>query len=219
MSNCASSRSAASSLSSGSGEEASAATFTVPNPSLGAGPSAGTEGDGCIPPTASSETASVVVERDGRDSPGGYTPGSGSGWRGRKPHKAAVYMHLEEASSNGDDNGAGVLTKGGHDELPRGKSGRCTGDRNGGSAGLTIEGADQAAYKDSGGAAKVSQKEERRLSPPWDDSTLGLLGLTQDELIDRVLQVTEQCSGYRGHLDSRPDQRRVDKLRSCRMKN
>lgn len=203
------------------GEEASAAaTVAISNASANsAGLSADAEddGSGASSPTPhcsssgdgggshGSKVASATVGAIGMDSSsaGDAVSGGGSGGDGgnSNPREATVLKHLEEANSKGDDDGARVLATTGQAGPPRSKSGCRDGDgdgdggvRDGRRAGLlTIEEADQAAYKDSAGAgaARTSHKEERRLSPPWDDSTLGLLGLTQDELIDRVLQVPE----------------------------
>lgn len=200
MSNYSSSRSASSSLSNAYGEELPAATVAVCSSGGGAGGAgaglpAAAEDDGSGSPTALKEAASVVAaEADGMDnsSAGDSVPGSSRG-DGSMRHGAAVPEHLEEASFKGDDHGAGVLATGGQDGLPRrSQGGRRSGDGDGGGAGLlTIEGADEAADKDAAGGARAGQKDERRVSPPWDDSTLCLLGLTRDELIDRVLQVIE----------------------------
>lgn len=212
MSNYSSSRSASSSFSDGNGEEASPATVVAVSNAAGGDasgdPSAGAEDDGFGSPTPSSTAANVTAEANGMDNaersaPGGSSAAGGSG-DGSRPHEASSPTHLEEASSDGENTGAGVLiVTGGQDELRRSESGRRNGEGGGGGgsgARLTIEGADEAADMDGAGAAKTSQKEARRLSPPWDDSTLGLLGLTQDKLIDRVLQVYRGWDRYLGHV-------------------
>lgn len=127
------------------------------------------------------------VERSARCSGGdGGDGGDGGGSAGaffsRPP---AVIGHRRERSSGDDgDNVAVVVT--GEEQAPPRTRGRCRSSY----SRFSFEEADEAAKENAKGA-RNSQEEERRMSPPWDDSTLGLLGLSPDELVDRVLRVSE----------------------------
>lgn len=70
--------------------------------------------------------------------------------------------------------------------------------------------------------ARKKEKEERRMSPPWDDSSLDLFDLTREELMERVVKVRRECVCVKkgpwdccGRVESRPtgqassEQRRV----------
>lgn len=117
---------------------------------------------------------------------GGGSDGGGSGGGFSRP--AAGSDRLEERSSGGDCDGVDVLVTGGEDSSPRREARRRTS--NSSMHRFSIEAADEVAEQNMKGT-RNTQKEERRMSPPWDDSTLGLLGLAPDELIDRVLRVRE----------------------------
>ncbi|CAM9420174.1 unnamed protein product, partial [Ectocarpus sp. 6 AP-2014] len=182
-SNSAFSRSASCSLSS---SEAAATAVTATAAAIGAGRdvivSSGAADGGFCPPTfPSSGATSLTAEEDvvcgvGNSS----TPfGNGSGSTAQAVSGNLALQNL------GD-----LATGGGHD------SARTGGDRSGSvsSHRFSIEEADEEAGK-AGGTMKASsenQNSERRMSPPWDDSMLGLRGLTPDELVTRVLQAEKE---------------------------
>ncbi|CAN0424886.1 unnamed protein product, partial [Ectocarpus sp. 12 AP-2014] len=182
-SNSAFSRSASCSLSS---SEAAATAATATAAAIGAGGdvivSSGAAGGGFGPPTfPSSGAASLTAEEDvvcgvGNSS----TPfGNGSGSTAQAVGGNLTLHNLGE-----------LATGGGHD------SARTGGERSGSvsSYRFSIEVADEEV-ETAGGKMKASlenQNSERRMSPPWDDSMLGLRSLTPDELVARVLQVEKE---------------------------
>ncbi|CAM9139277.1 unnamed protein product [Pylaiella littoralis] len=148
-------------------------------------PSVRNDRDSCpclLPPSGAASSIAKAngmdsVERSARCSGGdGGDGGDGGGSAGaffsRPP---AVIGHRRERSS-GDD-------------------GRCRSSY----SRFSFEEADEAAKENAKGA-RNSQEEERRMSPPWDDSTLGLLGLSPDELVDRVLRAEKSSHFWKAQL-------------------
>ncbi|CAN0138596.1 unnamed protein product, partial [Ectocarpus sp. 8 AP-2014] len=182
-SNSAFSRSASCSLSSC---EAAATAATAAVAAIGAGGdvivSSGAADGGFGPPTfPSSGAASFTAEEDAVCGVGNSsTPfGNGSGSTAQAVGGNLALHNLGE-----------LATRWGHG------SARTGGERSGGvsSYRFSIEEADEEAEK-AGGTMKASsenQNSERRMSPPWDDSMLGLRGLTPDELVARVLQAEKE---------------------------
>ncbi|CAM9435502.1 unnamed protein product [Ectocarpus sp. 12 AP-2014] len=177
------SRSASCSLSS---SEAAASAATATAAAIGAGGdvivSSGAADGGFGPPTfLSSGAASLTAEEDVvRGFGNSSTPfGNGSGSTVQAVGGNLALHNLGE-----------LATGGGHD------SARTAGERSGSvsSYRFSIEEADEEVEK-AGGTMKPSsenQNSERRMSPPWDDSMLGLRGLTPDELVARVLQAEKE---------------------------
>ncbi|CAB1115033.1 unnamed protein product [Ectocarpus sp. CCAP 1310/34] len=180
-SNSTFSRSASCSLSS---SEAAATAATAA--AIGAGgdgivSSGAVDGDFGPPTFPSSGAASLTAEEDvvcgvGNSS----TPfGNGSGSTAQAVGGNLALHNLGE-----------LATGRGHDSARTGgePSGSVSSYR------LSIEEADEEVEK-AGGTMKASsenQNSERRMSPPWDDSMLGLRGLTPDELVARVLQAEKE---------------------------
>ena len=193
MSSSFSSRSGCSSFSGGSGKHASAlavagaaaavAAAAAAGANASGGLSSGVSDDDFCYPVLPSEAGSPAAEASGVCVAGGSAPGGDSGLLG----PAAAGEHPKELKLFADD---ALKSSAEKEARQRSNSGRRTGTSTSSGRGFTLEDADEAADKNVHGSGE-SHKDERRMSPPWDDSTLGLLGLTPDELISRVLQVRE----------------------------
>lgn len=178
-SNSAFSRSASCSLSSSEADASATATAAASGAGGDVTMACGAADGGFGPPTfPSSGAASLTAEEDVVCS-----VGNSSTPVGNVSSSTAQAVGGNLALQN-----LGELATGGEQD-----SGRTGGERSGSvsSHRFSIEEVDEEAEK-AGGTMKgssASQNAERRMSPPWDDSTLGFRGLTPDELVVRVLQV------------------------------
>lgn len=190
--------SASSSLSGGGGEAVSAAAAAAAAADVAgtSGLSIGGNDRGSppcpIPSSGATFPVSPVAKANGMGSVERYVRCSGGGdgdaggracsFSSRPP---ATNSHLQERGSGRDGDDVAVLATGGDEAWPTTGGRRRTSNKT-----ISIEEADEAAENNMKGERK-SQKEDRRMSPPWDDSTLGLLSLSPDELVERVLKVSE----------------------------
>ncbi|CAM9951165.1 unnamed protein product [Ectocarpus fasciculatus] len=187
-SNSAFSRSASCSLSSSEAAATSAAAIAAAS---GAGGdvvvSIGAADGGFGPPTfPSSGAASLTAEGDVVCSVGNSsTPvGNGSGSTAQAFGSNLALQHLGELATGGCNDSA---------RTGGARSDSVSSHR------FSIEEADEEAENAEGTikGSTSNQNAERRMSPPWDDSTLGLRGLTPDELVVRVFQAEKESRHWK----------------------